>query len=92
MIQNLAFVFCSSNRNEILGTLKGVLPHLKAIFSYFQNINFRKVQSFSDQNLFTELENIEIKHFCEFFEKYLECSFLYFSYIKSISKLAKKRI
>ena len=53
-------------------------------------MNFLKVQSISDQNLFTELKNIEIKYFCENFQKYLECHFLHFSYVKSIPKLGKK--
>ena len=72
--------------------LKGVVPHLKAIFSYFQNINFLKVQSIFDQNLFTELKNNAIKQFCQIFENYLQCRFLHFSYIKSIPKLARKCI
>ena len=41
----------------LLFSLKGVVPHLEAIFSYFQNNDFLKVQSISDQNLFTELQN-----------------------------------
>ena len=40
---------------------KGVLSHLTANFSYFQNIYFLKVSPKSDQNLFTELKHIKIK-------------------------------
>ena len=75
---------------SIIKDFKGVVPHLKAIFSYFQNINFLKVQAISDPNLFTELTNIKIKHFYQIFENYLEYRFLHFSYIKCIPKLARK--
>ena len=71
--------------------LKGVLPHLTAYFPHFQNTVFLKFWSNSDQNLFTELKNIDVKYFCEIFEKYLECRVLHFSYIKSMPKMAKKR-
>ena len=76
-------------------SLKGVVPHLGAIFpifSYFQNINFLKVKSISDQNLFTELKNNVIKYFCQIFKNYLQCRFLHFSYMKSMPKSAKKCI
>ena len=71
-------------------TFKGVLPHLTGHFSHFQNINILKVWSNSDQNLFTELKNIKIEYFYEYFEKYLECYFKYFSYIKIHTIFAQK--
>ena len=70
--------------------IKGVVPYLKAIFSYFQNINFLKVQSISDHNLFTELKNNKIKYFCQILENYLQCRFLHFSYIKKHTEIGKK--
>ena len=70
--------------------LKGVLPHLTGHFSHFQNINILKVWSNSDQNLFTELKNIKIEYFYEYFEKYLGCYFKYFSYLKIHTIFAQK--
>ena len=84
--------FIRKSQNTCFSEIKGVLPHLKAIFSYFQNINFIKVQAISNQNLFTEIENNVIKYFCQIFENYLQCRFLRFSYIKSIPKSTKKCI
>ena len=87
--QSWVQISCNGLENNF-NDFKGVVPHLKAIFSYFQNIYFLKVQSISDKNLFIESNNNVINQFCQIFENYLQCRFLHFSYIKSIPKLAKK--